>query len=761
MPRVVNTKPDNENTSSGTFIVELPEHEENDLILILAGGDNRNSVFTATAGWTKIDDITEEGTGLSTAGWWKVAGASEASPTLTAASGDCKWVSCVFVVKGFDNSSGNPIDSSRAASGGDADEPAPGLTTSTNDCLILQFLHGQYSSRTHVATNTSALFLSYSESDRSSLASYWSYEETAGVTGDVLWIDSYRSNKSFGTIAIKDDGSANRPEYIDPDVITNSLLSVGINMGGNTFPYGTDDQDADDHITTIDGKTVDPITTTWGNTSAIGVYPWFAGGTLNETNGTDGRLYGGTLKPTTPYDFSDGYFACIMQQYFPTSGYDKEQGGIVIAFLDSSDNWRAYTAAVTEGGLNLYTQKPIVVDLGSNTELLDSSGTLDVSDIDRVCLFLSHNYNSGMSFSSFTKVRTVVGAILGGNATTPATYKALNDIGPSNQHILFQNAGNQGFNQFVSFMPVKVGNGTDTVNFNANGSALSFGKKSVRSENFFQCAIDDNHFGLELYGVAGDTIKLPNSSVGSSHPFYFRIHVDSTASASWGFSSFLINGAGEVTLRDIGNVYGGLLITNSAQVGTNGADLTGGVTISSVKSGETASVEAVTSEADLLRLKNCMFNSNTNAPAIIITGNQSGTWATDPNLTMSGNTIDIKYTGTTDFTISSAVSLSVENTEAEAAGNTGLTIETPELAVTLTGLQTGTDVVILTAGTDTVLDSVDQTAGSTFAYVYSTQDAIDIGIIKAGFVTQYIYNFTPGATSANLPIKQLTDRNYV
>ena len=87
-------------------------------------------------------------------------------------------------------------------------------------------------------------------------------------------------------------------------------------------------------------------------------------------------------------------------------------------------------------------------------------------------------------------------------------------------------------------------------------------------------------------------------------------------------------------------------------------------------------------------------------------------------------------------------------------------IDQIEYTLTLTGLQVGTDIVILAAGTDTVLAQKDQTSGTTFSYTYQSLDNFDIGIIKPGYVTQYIYGYEPSASDTNLPIKQVYDRAY-
>ena len=89
-----------------------------------------------------------------------------------------------------------------------------------------------------------------------------------------------------------------------------------------------------------------------------------------------------------------------------------------------------------------------------------------------------------------------------------------------------------------------------------------------------------------------------------------------------------------------------------------------------------------------------------------------------------------------------------------------ITINSPAKILTLTGLITGSDVVVLSAGTKSVLASVDQMTGSTFEYQYTSQATVDIGIIKPGYVTQYIYGLALGTTSSSIPIIQRVDRSY-
>ena len=80
---------------------------------------------------------------------------------------------------------------------------------------------------------------------------------------------------------------------------------------------------------------------------------------------------------------------------------------------------------------------------------------------------------------------------------------------------------------------------------------------------------------------------------------------------------------------------------------------------------------------------------------------------------------------------------------------------------TLNGLVPGSDVVILKAGTNTVLTAVDQNPTSDFSYAYSNPILVDIGIIKPGYITKYLYNFQLPTSDSAIPIAQLADRNYI
>lgn len=89
--------------------------------------------------------------------------------------------------------------------------------------------------------------------------------------------------------------------------------------------------------------------------------------------------------------------------------------------------------------------------------------------------------------------------------------------------------------------------------------------------------------------------------------------------------------------------------------------------------------------------------------------------------------------------------------------------QTTQYTLTLTGLISGSDIVVLEAGTTTPRVNVDNNSGTTYAYVHS--DAIsgtdvDICVYKTGYIPYILRNITLESDNTSLPIQQVVDRNY-
>ena len=83
------------------------------------------------------------------------------------------------------------------------------------------------------------------------------------------------------------------------------------------------------------------------------------------------------------------------------------------------------------------------------------------------------------------------------------------------------------------------------------------------------------------------------------------------------------------------------------------------------------------------------------------------------------------------------------------------------VTLTLTGLPLGCDIVVLSAGTSTIIEQKDSLASTSYGFTYETPQTVDIGIIKPGYVPFYYRNLALGSTNATLPVTLVADRNYI
>jgi hypothetical protein len=102
---------------------------------------------------------------------------------------------------------------------------------------------------------------------------------------------------------------------------------------------------------------------------------------------------------------------------------------------------------------------------------------------------------------------------------------------------------------------------------------------------------------------------------------------------------------------------------------------------------------------------------------------------------------------------------SVYITTGSSAGNQANYFPLDTYNLTLTGLLSGSDVVVYQAGTTTVRNSAD--AVSSYTYTYETPESIDIGVFKAGYIPYYIRGYSLGSADASLPIALVADRAYL
>jgi hypothetical protein len=142
----------------------------------------------------------------------------------------------------------------------------------------------------------------------------------------------------------------------------------------------------------------------------------------------------------------------------------------------------------------------------------------------------------------------------------------------------------------------------------------------------------------------------------------------------------------------------------------------------------------------------------------------NGTWKTlnTTNLTAESFTefkLKIKIvTSTGNSTAITFLRIALLTTK---AAQEAITYPLDTITLTLTGLLTESDVVILPTGTETMLANPEDVVGTTYAFTYETPQSVDIRVYKQGYYPFSIVNYPLGSSNASVPIAQRPDDSYL
>jgi hypothetical protein len=128
---------------------------------------------------------------------------------------------------------------------------------------------------------------------------------------------------------------------------------------------------------------------------------------------------------------------------------------------------------------------------------------------------------------------------------------------------------------------------------------------------------------------------------------------------------------------------------------------------------------------------------------------------------VSGFKLKLRATCATANAGNVLTNLRVAMTTTDAAQGTNLY---PLSVVTMqfTGLPTGCDITVIAAGTETVRENTEDYAGTTYNYTYADPGAaVDIVIIKPGYMPAAVRNYTLSSSAASLPFALTPDPSYL
>jgi hypothetical protein len=698
--------------------------------LILMHSRQYGTVPSTPTGWTALSYTKVEENGGKNEIWHKRAtstGSDSVTVSTTVGTGrhglqlvNVRWVDATTA---FD-----VTPTSRSSSSG-ATASSASITPSTANCLILHLVIPN--DRTMIpAPGMLKLLRSNTQLQHGDAYSYYSYSKAAGATFPAITYTpelDLNINPTIVTIAFRDDGNNNSKGYVDVDNPPADIIHLLGTSGQTGNLTGTAQKDVTSAITTVQS-----ISSSY-NTNTLGAQqPSFEEGFLSSGVSTSGTtqscgVIASELAATVDIDGDIiGFTSGGDRTFYQSFGYLAKN--LAIGDGTNFDVFRVDAVDTVPSG----SEAPIlcVVEVGAGFEN-ETVGAMSASvrqAIDHIVMISPAPTTYDVTgFGFLYRHNTMI--ILGGSTSFPCDMNTAIECARTSSLRTINNQGQQSQAQFFSAHKVQVGDGTTQTIWKSQQHSIEFPSASSEADRRIQVQVSAGKFGIYFKASSSCNFDFSNTTFNMGNSQVWELMSGTSTSATYSESGCLII-SGDVRLQDIGRAIGGMTFSRCKEITKNSADCSGGNTFDNCNENQWFTV---TSEAEFADLYNNTFKNNT-VNAIKITGNQTGTWE-DPNLTVSGNTYDIEYTGATDFNITSANTLTVNNS------STGtLTFITPVNTLTINSDTASTLIRYFEDDSQTVVDSA---TGTTLDYDYPDTDPIDIELVKQGYVPFNRQNVTP------------------
>jgi len=737
-----------EQNSVTTHTAELPDdYEEDDLLLlVLTRLDALNGDVVAPSGWSELS-VTLNRTGNwthRTVIFYKIAGASESNPSTTLGTAK-DYYSYIFSIMEVDTTT--PIDTTLSDTESNTSFTLkiyfPALTTVNDDSLIIPLVTIS-GFRAPLITPWGNLFdtaLATNGANSIQVAMGVGYKPTAGALPDTKFIvTSGHGSALFGYLVINNDTAPDKNAYLKPGTSIKEYNLYTNAAAGSPVP-------------SVNGVN---ISNRVDDTCVVGIlqsHPTFTMRNMREM-----RLDAGSGCPAAWTDgeylgeyfmFNDGAQDFSASPYLSVNfennleglsvtpnAYGIADNGIVFIAIDTSGNWRAWTIGGYDE-ISVFTpDNPYCVDLSNSTDELDSSVTaIDLTDVEGIMVILRNDEKGEINLTkSLQQLHTAV--FVGGTSSSPVDFDLISDTF-SWQHTRL--ASFQGTVQQYLNQPIQIGDSSDYVYSVLSGGVIEFFELFNSSTNKSN-NLPDNYTGITYYPDADSTIEHKDAIITGVSKFHWDIHASSSGSATVDFSGLQIKGPGRTSI----NVFTltGVTFSGRDELTLGTGSLSGGCTIDNTNGTQAVTV---TSQADLDKLANCTFSNN--AIAIQITGDQTS--LTFDAIMFSGNTVDVKYTGDTNVTITLS-----NGSNASTKSETGLgtvTFSQPGTGILFSNVENGSQVVVYETGTTTEKHRTNSSSGGQVDWdTTGDQGNVDYTIRKAGKIFIRETNVAVGANKLTL-----------
>lgn len=742
-------------TTDAGITVPMPAYAQNDLILVFAMGDTG----TPTWGCSGYTQLVARNNTTSNICYYKIATASEGDIVITSTVNET-YNACAITIGDVDTTYpfGNAAVYSDTTSAASTRDAMAQITTTRDNALVIY-----YSSASAVTCpcfiEGPVHHLTGGDGSAEAMGVGWAFQKTAGSTSASIYCSKYAATGGGAEWVIQIWPPSGGATVIPPYIATDNCALLDLIHGtsgynGNTGVAATADTNFG---TTLGGLTANDATVAAAADIGINSFHSMAGLTnvayVNRISGAE-LVFASGNRPNvgTKNILCHAKFATPANaQRFPTIGSGRGLWFGMRSNTTGTSDHKIWQVHGVDSSWSFGAHVPIIINSGAGNAK-ETAGSLTTSAITALGFWnsgianLTNQLSVGMAWLMDSTV------LAGGYSSEPI---GLEDIvrlcGISKERV---SVLQQGVSQMLCLQHIQFGNGgTNPVYLKLEYTAIEFPKQYDAASKVINYNSTDNLVGFTYYPGADDTIIHRNSVVSSPSKYFWVIHASASTSADYDFSNLTLIGAGTVTLK-AGITFDGITFQGCDEVPSAGATIQNCFFNSTIGTGALS----VSSAANMDLVTDCTFTGN--AYGIRLTNTSADTYDF-VGIQFSGNTKDI-YVAATSGTVTINVSGGGDSPTYTSAGATVTIVDTKNL--TLTGLITGSDIVIYEAGTTTVIEDAQENSGTTYVYDYDATDAgsdIDVGVFKAGYVPFYIRDYTLSSSDASLPVAQVVDRAYL
>lgn len=699
---------DSLSSNSTSFTGTLPTYATGDILIWFVAKDSTvGGTNTTPSGWTALDTWSDNA--IKGAVFYKenVTGGSETDPQTTNTDSDT-WSGVIVSIGGV-ATSGNIEANVRidTVQGNGGERGFTGPTTLTNNALVLHcFLNSGLS-----GCGTDQKLQIVTEEVGYTGESVYVFKETvptagASAAGNQLQNANVATTYIGLSIADGSSGSDVEPYQTDggmTDLLngfqaaeTISWLPSGMPSGITTDAFGTYG-----NLTTVNGSAADRFQ----DAGDKGVSFFLsAASTRGDRNNYQGlRFECDRSGGLATYDLTGKHIAG--QMMMDVAKFSVQIGkravlGYGVFLEDNAGNWKCFCINGSDS-VRLFISAldgPFLID-PSSSDVIDSSGTLDITNIQYMGFVVN-----GLSFNNITTMISNIFIyepieVVGGTATQLITYDRLDSFGYGNMQRFRKVLG--GASALVGAW--HIGDGSVDTFLSIDGESIGFPETNSSGG----LLIDEGFMGFKLTGTASSDLSFINTTIASP--------------SEWKWDQ--ANALGTQT-------YTGLTLTRAKPINTDTGDYSNGTFTSCgtiTQNGATMDNVTIDNSLDSVGF---IWGTGSNTGLTVrncTTGIQvasAGSISFD-NVSFSGNTTDLDFSGTGTLTVDLA---NGSDTPVTTTSGGGTIVITQNVNITDENLIDDSRVQIYNVTKGAELDNSVVSGGSGYSFTANLADAsIDEG----------------------------------